>query len=190
VLSACYLINRMLSSILNEKSPFSCLYANKTPFFMTPCVFRCTYFVQDLSHELDKLSPKSIKCLFVGYSRTQKGYWCYNPSTRKYLVYANVTFFESVSYFSTQVSVTISEIVPPPLFVSLPTPVDTASLPVPPAETTDPPASKLVRNFRYVYTHLSKVPASEPVPANPSPIDGHPSPPSASSSDLDIPIVL
>ena len=72
VLSACYLINRIPSSVLNKRSPFSCLYANKTPFSKTPRVFRCTYFVQNLSHGLDKLSPKSITCVFIGYCRTQK----------------------------------------------------------------------------------------------------------------------
>ena len=103
VLSACYLINRMASSVLNKSSPFSCLYANKIPFFVTPCVFECTYFFHDLFSGLDKLSPRSIKCVFIGYFRTQKRYWCYNPSTRKYLVSVDVTFFESVPYFSTQV---------------------------------------------------------------------------------------
>ena len=72
VLSACYLINRMHSSVLNKRSLFSCLYANKNPFSMTPHVLGCTCFVQDLSPALDKLSLKYIKCVFVGYSRTQK----------------------------------------------------------------------------------------------------------------------
>ena len=35
VLSARHLINMMPSFVLNKKSPFSCLYPNKTPFFMT-----------------------------------------------------------------------------------------------------------------------------------------------------------
>ena len=70
----------------------------------------------------------------------------------------------------------------------LPIPTNTDSLPVPPAETTDPPVPKQVRDFRYVYTHRPKVPASEPVPAIPSPVDGPP--PSISPSDLDIPITL
>jgi len=70
--------------------------------------------------------------------------------------------------------------------VPLSAPADADFLPVPPAETTNPTASKPVRNFRYVYTHRPKVPASEPVPPNPSPVDGSP-PPSASLSDLDIP---
>ena len=135
---------------------------------MTPRVFGCTCFVQDLSLGLDKLSSRSIKCVFVGYSRTQKGYWCYNPSTRKYLVSADIIFFESIPYFSPQVPVTIFETVPLSLFVPLATPASTISSPVPPVETPEPPTSKLFRDFRYVYTHRPKVSASELVPTNPS----------------------
>jgi len=190
VLSTFYLINRIHSSFLNKISPFSCLYANKTPFSVTPLVFKFTYFVQDLSQRLNKLSPRSIKYVFVGYSRTQKWYQCYNPFTRKHLVSADVTFFESVPYFSIQISVTISGIVPSLLSMLLSTPADTDSLPMLPAKTTDPPASKTIRDFRYVYTYRPKVPAAELVLDNPPLVDGLPTPPSASPSDLDIPIVL
>jgi len=72
VLSACHLIKRMLSSVLNDQVLFYCLYPNKSLFFMVPRAFGCTYFVQDLSPSLDKLSHQSIKCTFVGYYRTQK----------------------------------------------------------------------------------------------------------------------
>jgi len=61
---------------------------------------------------------------------------------------------------------------------------------MPPAETKNPPASKPVRDFRYVYTYRPKVPASEHVPANPSLVDGPPPLPSAFPSNLDIPIAL
>ena len=70
--------------------------------------------------------------------------------------------------------------------MSLSIPVSIVILPVPLVETQDHPATKPVRDFRYVYTHHSKVPASELVPAIPSPVDGPPPPPSASSSDFDI----
>jgi hypothetical protein len=30
-----------------------------------------------------KLDPKAEKCIFIGYSSKQKGYRCFNPSTRK-----------------------------------------------------------------------------------------------------------
>jgi len=104
------------------------------------------------------------------------------------LVSADV-IFESVLYFSTQVPVTISETVPPSLSVSLPTLASNVSSPVSPAETKVPPASKPARNFRYVYTHRPKVPASEPIPTNLFSVDGPP-PPSASPSDFDILIAL
>ena len=100
---------------------------------------------------------------------------------------ADVTFFESVSYFSPQVPITISETVPPSPTVLLPTPASIVSSLVTLVETQDPPATKSVWDFRCVYTHRPKVPASEPVPTIPSPIDGPPLP-SASPSDLDIPI--
>ena len=74
VLSAYHEINSM-ASVLGGQIPFSCLYPNKSAFSMTPRIFGCTCFVQDLSLELDKLSPRSIKCVFVG---TQKEYLYYN----------------------------------------------------------------------------------------------------------------
>ena len=45
------------------------------------------------------LDPKSLKCIFLGYSRVQKGYRCYCPSLRRYLVYADVTFLENTPFF-------------------------------------------------------------------------------------------
>ena len=105
------------------------------------------------------------------------------------MVSADVTFFESSSYFSPQVPVSISEMVLSSLSVSLPTPASTVAPSVSLVETQDLPATKPVRDFKYVYTHRSKVSSSEPVPANPSPVDDLP-PPSAFLSDLDILIAL
>jgi len=96
----------------------------------------------------------------------------------------------SLFHISIHVSLTVSETVTPSLSVPLPTPTSTVSLPVPPAETKDLPASKPVQNFRFVYTHRPKVPASEPILAIPSPVDGPTSSPSASPSDLDVPLPL
>jgi len=70
VLRACYLIKKMHSSVLNGTISFFCLYPNRSVFSMAPRVFDCTCFVQDLSPDLDKLSPRSIKYVFVGYFRT------------------------------------------------------------------------------------------------------------------------
>jgi len=72
VLSAWHLINRMPSSVLNGKVSFSFLYPTKNPISITPCVFGCMCFVQNLSLGLDKLSSRSIKCVFQGILELRK----------------------------------------------------------------------------------------------------------------------
>lgn len=46
-----------------------------------------------------KLDPWSIKCIFVGYSRSHKRYKCYCPSLRKMYVTLDVVFDEQYSYY-------------------------------------------------------------------------------------------
>ncbi|RVW34442.1 hypothetical protein CK203_081406 [Vitis vinifera] len=46
-------------------------------------------------HTRDKLSAKATKCIFLGYSRLQKGYRCYSSKTHRYFLSADVTFFET-----------------------------------------------------------------------------------------------
>ncbi|XP_061343384.1 uncharacterized protein LOC133289469 [Gastrolobium bilobum] len=99
VLTTCYLINRMPSSVLNNQVPHSVLFPHQPLYPLTPHVFGSTCFVHNLSPGLDKLSAKSHKCIFPGYPRSQKGYRCYSPSLRHYFVSADVTFFESISFF-------------------------------------------------------------------------------------------
>lgn len=50
-------------------------------------------FSQRVIALIDKLPPWSHKHVFLGYSRTQKGYWCYSPESRPYFVNADVTHF-------------------------------------------------------------------------------------------------
>ena len=66
---------------------------------LTPRVFGYTAFVHVHSQHRDKLVPQAIKCVFLGYSSTQKGYKCYNPSARKYYISTDVTFTENKPLF-------------------------------------------------------------------------------------------
>jgi hypothetical protein len=126
VLTACYLINRMPSSILEGASPHSLLYPSSSPFSLPLKVFGCVCYVHNLGHGFDKLDPRSTKCVFLGYFTTQKGYRCYSAVLRRYFTCADVTFDESLPYFHATTSLSnsslASDVASPPLPVPLPLP--------------------------------------------------------------------
>ena len=67
----CFLLNRMPSLALNWATPYHQLFPNNSLFPIDPKVFGCTCFVQDVRPQVFKLDPKSLKCIFVGYSHVQ-----------------------------------------------------------------------------------------------------------------------
>ena len=83
------------NSVTEDEVPLRRLQQAVELFFLTPRVFRCVAFIQDLY----KLSLRTIKCIFVGYSRTKQDYRCFHPPTGRHFVSTNVTFFESQLYF-------------------------------------------------------------------------------------------
>ncbi|GAB2276752.1 hypothetical protein Dimus_039204 [Dionaea muscipula] len=98
-LIATYLVNRMPSSVLDGKIPVSLLFPTDPLHHLPLRIFGCTCFVHIFDSDFDKLDPRSRRCIFLGYSRTQKGYRCYSPTLRREFVCADVTFYESVPYF-------------------------------------------------------------------------------------------
>ena len=63
--------------------------------------FGYTTFVHLYSQHHSKLDPKSIKCIFIGYS--SHGYKCYSPTTRKTYNSMDVTFFENHAYYKPEI---------------------------------------------------------------------------------------
>nr|GEY97948.1 cysteine-rich RLK (receptor-like protein kinase) 8 [Tanacetum cinerariifolium] len=57
------------------------------------------HLLEDTQPNITKLDPKSLKCVFLGYSRIQKGYRCYSPQLHRYFVSRDVTFHEDLPYF-------------------------------------------------------------------------------------------
>ena len=104
VLTTTYMINRLPSRVLGFKTPMETLsqfYPNlSTTNHLIPRIFGCSAFVHVHSHNRGKLDPRAIKCIFVGYSSTQKGYKCYHPPTRIFFVSIDVTFEEQKPYFN------------------------------------------------------------------------------------------
>ena len=179
VLTVTYLVNRLPSAALGGAIPLQRLTPVADIFSLPPRVFGCTAFVQDHTPGLSKLAPRAQKGVFVGYSRTQKGYRVYFPDRRQYVTSADVTFHEDVPYFtSTQsgedlsppsllpsISATTITDLPMTVLISLPeASPPSASLPSDPSFEPEPPSSP-----------LSPVLAAAPPP---------------SVSDLDLPIAL
>ena len=75
-------------------------------------VFGSIVFVHAHTPKRNKLDPRELKCVFLGYSSTQKGYKCYDPISQKLYVSLNVTFFEHTPYYSLQ-GESVSEARPP-----------------------------------------------------------------------------
>ncbi|CAM8921688.1 unnamed protein product [Rhodiola kirilowii] len=100
VSTACFLINRMSSTVLSGESPLGSLCPSSSLFPVAPKIFGCTCFVRDVRPHLTKLDPKSLKCIFLGYSRVQKGYRCYSPDLQRYVVSVDVVFSERTPFSS------------------------------------------------------------------------------------------
>jgi hypothetical protein len=68
-------------------------------FVVSPKVLGCVFFVHDYKNNVGKLDPRAVKCVFVGYSPTQKGYHCWCPSERHFFVSMVMTFCEYEPYY-------------------------------------------------------------------------------------------
>ena len=103
VLTAVHLINRQPSRVLQFKTPAQKLlesHPHTRLLSQIPIrVFGCTVFVHNHPPNRSKLDPRAIRCLFLGYSPSQKGYKCYNSLTRKVQVSLDVTFVEDQPFF-------------------------------------------------------------------------------------------
>jgi transposase InsO family protein len=98
VKTATYLINRMPLRVLHHKTPAESLLKSND-FVVSPKVFGCVCFVHDYRNSVGKLDPRAVKCVFVGYSPSQKGYRCWCPSERRFFVSMDVTFREHEPYY-------------------------------------------------------------------------------------------
>ncbi|RVW84214.1 Retrovirus-related Pol polyprotein from transposon TNT 1-94 [Vitis vinifera] len=104
ILTATYLINRMPSRVLTFQSPRQ-LFLKQFPHTHAASsdlplkVFGCTAFVHVYPQNRSKFAPRANKCIFLGYSPTQKGYKCYSPTNKRFYTTMDVSFFEHVFFY-------------------------------------------------------------------------------------------
>ncbi|KAL2231326.1 UNVERIFIED_CONTAM: Retrovirus-related Pol polyprotein from transposon TNT 1-94 [Sesamum indicum] len=92
VLTAAYLINLSPSVPLLGKSPET-VWSGKKPDISLLRTFGCSAFVHQTT---DKLEPRSLKCVFIGYPDGVKGYrlWVRSQPGFKVIISRDVTFNE------------------------------------------------------------------------------------------------
>ena len=82
--SLVYLINHMLTLVLQNQSPFECLF-NDTPDYDFLHTFRCLYFPFLRPYHAHKLDFHSSPCVFLGYSSSHLGYHCLDLASHVYM---------------------------------------------------------------------------------------------------------
>lgn len=78
--TATYLINHLPTPTLQNKSPYYCLFG-QIPNYQKLRSFGCLCYPWHRPYNSHKLEPKSLPCIFVGYSSTQSAYYCLEPNT-------------------------------------------------------------------------------------------------------------
>jgi transposase InsO family protein len=93
-LTAIYLINRMPTPVLHNNSPYFTLF-QRHPDYTTLRSFGCACFPLLRPYNSHKLSFRSKKCIFLGYSTNQKGYRCLDPTSHRVYISRHVVFDET-----------------------------------------------------------------------------------------------
>nr|GMC46595.1 retrovirus-related Pol polyprotein from transposon TNT 1-94 [Ipomoea batatas] len=93
VLTACYLINRTPTPLLNGKTPYEALYG-EPPHYDHLRVFGSLCYAHNQKSKGDKFASRSRKCIFVGYPYGKKGCKVYDIETKEYFTSHDVNFCE------------------------------------------------------------------------------------------------
>ena len=99
VLTAAYLINRLPSPLLAQKSPFEILYNRKPSFNHLRAFGRLCYASTSLTHH-PKSSLRARAAVFLGYPPGYKGYKLFNLDTNQMFISRNVIFHETIFPFT------------------------------------------------------------------------------------------
>ena len=99
-LTACYLINRMPTPVLQNDTPIHRLL-QVPPNYSFLRIFGCACWPSLRKYNTHKLEFRSKMCVFIGYSPMHKGYKCLDRSTGRIYISRDVIFDESVFPFAT-----------------------------------------------------------------------------------------
>jgi hypothetical protein len=91
--TATYLLNRLPTTTIQTVCPHLALFGF-APSYEYLRVFGCTCYPNMTATGPHKPSPRSTRCVFLGYSVNHKGYRCLDLSTNRLIVSRHVVFDE------------------------------------------------------------------------------------------------
>lgn len=95
VLTAVFLINRLPSPLLQDKSPDQML-TSKQPEYTCIRTFGCLCYVSTSSKNRHKFQPRAKACIFLGYSSGYKGYKVMDLDKNVISISRNIVFHEDI----------------------------------------------------------------------------------------------
>ena len=98
--SATYIINRLLTKVLNNHSPYELLFSH-IPSYDNFRTFGCQVYPYLRDYSAHKLSPWSIPWIYIGYHPQCKGYKCLDPATSHIYITRHACFNETSFPFAT-----------------------------------------------------------------------------------------
>ncbi|XP_024993949.1 uncharacterized protein LOC112527496 [Cynara cardunculus var. scolymus] len=101
VLTAAYIINRLPSKTLGDKTPYELLY-NQKPKYDHMRVFGCLTYFWSIETKGDKFEVRGRPGIFLGYPQGTKGYKIFDIESKKMVVSRDVKFHESTFTFPAQ----------------------------------------------------------------------------------------
>jgi len=153
--SSVYLINRMPTLVLQNTSPFDCLF-RRTPDYNFLHTFGCLCFPFMRPYHAHKLDFRSSPCVFLGYSSSHLDYHCLDLESDRIYVSRHVRFHENVFSFAKSEQVTSSPVPPtPPTYLP----------------SLNPPPSFQPTTYQTGPNHNPILPSAAPHQTTPLPID-------------------
>jgi hypothetical protein len=91
--TATYLLNRLPTTVIQAACSHLALFGS-TLSYEHLRIFGCTCYPNTTATALHKLSPRSTRCVFLGYSVDHKDYRCLDLSINRLIVSRHVVFDE------------------------------------------------------------------------------------------------